>query len=288
MRLLLIALVLVLVLLVLWLLAIKPGKITEETRQTMQPYENEFIAHRGFFNNKKSPAGEAPAAPENSMAAFRLAVKNGYGIELDLQLTSDGKLVVFHDATLKRMCGVKKNLYDCTFEELQRYPLLESDQRIPLFKDVLELVDGKVPLLVEVKPEGDCCKTAAALKEHMKYYKGLYIMESFHPKAVHWYAKNCPEIVRGQLAEHFPRKKSLHKNIAQFFLTNMMFNFWAKPQFIAYKNKDKNVLSYRMIRKLYPVFNVGWTIRDFDQLEDANTVFSVVVFDSFLPGHKFN
>ena len=85
----------------------------------MKPYEKRYIAHRGLFNNRD--------IPENSLPAFRKAVQNGYGIELDVQLTKDDRLVVFHDGSLQRMTGVSKNLIDCSYEELPEYRLLETE-----------------------------------------------------------------------------------------------------------------------------------------------------------------
>ena len=114
----------------------------------MSAFEQVYIAHRGYFNN----AGECP---ENSLGAFQKAVENGFGIELDVQLTSDKRLVVFHDDSLLRMCKVDKKVRDCTYEELQQYRLASSNEKIPLFVDVLKLVNGAVPLIIEVKPEGD-------------------------------------------------------------------------------------------------------------------------------------
>ncbi len=107
-----------------------------------------------FFDNESE-------APENSIPAFQRAVQQGYGIELDVQLTTDNRLVVFHDETLQRMCGFDKKLTECSYDELKHYRLAKSDEKIPLFDEVLKVIDGKVPLIVEVKSEGDWKKQAA-------------------------------------------------------------------------------------------------------------------------------
>ena len=114
---------------VLYLYAIYPNTSRKEK---LKPYTDTFIAHRGLFNNIN--------VPENSLLAFKLAVEKGYGIELDTQITKDDKIVVFHDGNLKRMTGVDKMLIDCTYEELQSYRLLDTDERIPLFSDVLKVL----------------------------------------------------------------------------------------------------------------------------------------------------
>ena len=122
---------------VLLLIAIKPAKKREKVTAFIQPY-----AHRGLHNQD---------APENTLAAFIAAVDAGYGMELDVQLTADGKLVVFHDNTLERLCGVAQDIRDTEWEALKEYRILGSDQGIPLFTDVLKTVDGRTPLLIEVK-----------------------------------------------------------------------------------------------------------------------------------------
>lgn len=137
---------------------------TEKTR-SFAAFDNTMIAHRGLFNNNSD-------APENSLAAFRNALEHGFGMELDVQLTKDGKLVVFHDFDLKRMCGVHKKLTELTYAELEQYSLKNSTEKIPLFSDVLELVNGKVPLVVEIKVDFDykeprkrrlqCCQNTRA------------------------------------------------------------------------------------------------------------------------------
>lgn len=103
-----------------------------------------LFAHRGFFTPDQR-------IPENSMPAFLAAAENGYGIEMDIQLTKDNQVVVFHDHTLTRMCGIDLPVRELTYEELQKFPLAGTQERIPLFKDVLKAVHGRVPLLVEIK-----------------------------------------------------------------------------------------------------------------------------------------
>ena len=261
------------VVLCLYLLAIKPNT---RRREQMEPFRKVYIAHRGLFDNK----GEAP---ENSMAAFGKAVERGYGIELDVQLTRDHKLVAFHDGTLKRMCKAKGTVVDHTFEELKQYSLAVSEEKIPLFQDVLNMVDGRVPLIIEIKPEGDCIETARTMAEMMQGYKGTYCIESFHPLVVAWYRFHQPEVLRGQLAT-ICSKDGIERHIVErFILTNLLLNFLAKPDFIAYNHKYASQFSYRLCRKLYSVENVAWTIKNQKQLDRAKEVFQVFIFDSFIP-----
>ena len=240
------------------------------------PFEKVYIAHRGFFNNETEK-------PENSLAAFASAVENGYGIELDVQMTADGKLVVFHDDSLLRMCGVDKLLEDCSFEELQTYFLKNSDEKIPLFTDVLKVIDCKVPLIVEIKNtkkyQEVCEKTASVLDS----YKGIYCIESFNPFMVAYFKKNRPAVIRGQLSTDYFKDEPQMKFTSKFVLTNLLLNFYARPDFIAYNHNHKNQFSYKILRKIYPIKNVAWTIKNQDELDSARDVFTCLIFDSFTP-----
>ena len=142
----------VLLLGVLYLLLIRP----ENRNAEMAVYRRTMFAHRGYHNKEK-------LIPENSMAAFRAAVAHGYGIELDIHITRDGKVVVFHDDTLERMCGEHGKVEDYTLEELQKFHLLNTTERIPELQEVLEYVDGRVPLLVELKIPGRDLRVCEAI-----------------------------------------------------------------------------------------------------------------------------
>lgn len=245
-------------------------------RSMMKPYEERYFAHRGLFNNETD-------APENSLNAFRKAVEAGYGIELDVQLTTDGKLVVFHDENLDRICGVDKILHKCSFDEIEQYPLAKSDSRIPLFEDVLAVVDGKVPLIVEVKSEGDYIATTKAAAEMLDHYNGTYCVESFHWGVGRWYKKNRPNVIRGQLSMDYFKEKPNLNFLVKIFLSDLLLNCFSRPDFIAYEHSQANRLSYRVIRKFFPVENVCWTVKSQKQLDEAKKIFQCIIFDSFIP-----
>ena len=265
-----------------------------------------LYAHRGLFDH-------SAGIPENSLAAFRRAVDAGYGIELDVQLTADGVPVVFHDGTLARMvrgkCGeegsvaerpkegasssdvletpeVSGRVLDYTLKELQRFHLQDSEEKIPTFAEVLELVDGKVPLIVELKAEtldfSLCEKTAALLQEYGK--KGIYCIESFQPLYVCWFRLRHPEVFRGQLSTSFQDPASqIGARIFHFFVKHLLFNFLTRPDFIAYNYRCRNNLSRRLCRAWFSSTAVAWTIRSEKDLEDNRAYFDLFIFDSFLP-----
>ena len=260
----------------LYLFLMKPRKIRNQS--IWNELEQWTYAHRGFFNNKE-------AYPENSLPAFQRAVDANFGIELDVQMTTDGKLVVFHDGTLKRMCGVDKMLHMMSFDECQQYTLKKSNEKIPLFEDVLKVVDGKVPLIVEIKYEGKPLETVEKTCQMLESYKGLYVMESFHPGVVYWLKKNRPHILRGQLSEDYQKYEWMNW-IGQKILTNCLLNGFTKPDFVAYDIRCKDYFTFSWMCKLFKFKKVCWTIKNEDQLKEAKTQFDMCIFDSFDPRER--
>lgn len=259
--------IVVLVLLYLFLIAPRLWKKPDRT-----PYMGVHYAHRGLFDNKSD-------APENSLAAFRKAVEAGYGIELDVQLSKDKQLVVFHDATLKRMCGVKGNVWDYTLEELKQFKLADSKEQIPTFEEFLAVVDGKVPFILEYKLDVAQTIVCEKANEVLKNYKGVYCIESFHPLALMWYRKNRPDVLRGQLCEEFFRAKKYRKKPLFWVLSYMVFNFLTRPDFIAYNHEHAHNISRRICRKM-GALSVAYTIKSSEEYEKAKEKFDLFIFDS--------
>ena len=224
---------------VLYLLALRGRKghpLLEQLRQWK-------YAHRGLHGN---------GVPENSMAAFQLALDSGYGIELDIHLLADGNPAVIHDASLLRTAGVDVKIEDLTTQDLCNHRLENSEEMTPTFRQVLELFDGKAPLIVELKSEnGNYAQLTETACKMLESYKGLYCIESFDPRCIRWLMKNRPEIVRGQLAHNSLRSKINVPLVLRFAMTNLLSNFWNLPDFIAYCFSDRERLSVRISRKLY-------------------------------------
>lgn len=244
-------------------------------RPDMSPFYEYFYAHRGLHDNLSD-------APENSLAAFRRAVEAGYGMELDVQLTKDDVPVVFHDYTLERMCGKSGKVRDYTYEELQQFPIGQSRERIPKFEDVLKLVDGRTPLIVELKIEkmdlGLCPIADALLSE----YKGLYCIETFHPLGLLWYRRHRKDVVRGQLSTAFLREDENH-GVLYYFLQNLLLNFLGRPDFVAYNHVYSGILSRIICCKIMGAVSVAWTIKSQEQLQRAKEDFDLFIFEGFHP-----
>lgn len=244
-------------------------------RPKTAPHMGVYYAHRGLFDNNAS-------IPENSMIAFRRAVEEGYGIELDVQLTKDGIPIIFHDFTLERMCGVEGKTEDMTYEQLQELSLLQTKEKIPKLKDFLDMVAGQVPLIVELKIEWTNMALCPAVHNLLKDYKGVYCIESFNPLALLWYRRNHKEVMRGQLSTNF-RLDGNYKNLIYFFLTHLLTNCVTSPDFIAYNCCFKTEPGRRICRKLYKNLAVAWTVKNQKQLDSLKNDFDLFIFENFIP-----
>ena len=233
-------------------------------------------AHRGLYDNEHG-------IPENSMAAFRRAVDKGYGIELDVHLTADNQLVVFHDDTLTRMCGMNKKISSFLYSDLMQLRLLGTEEGIPLFKDVLELIDGKVPLIIELKVDGSNQNLLCPLVwQLLSRYKGDYCIESFHPFVLQWFKRHEPQVVRGQLSCNF-FKENPHCDIVLFLMSNLMTNFFTHPDFIAYKYLDLDNPAVIYNRKLFHIMPVVWTIPGKPTYDRFKNKVDAMIFEGFEP-----
>lgn len=237
------------------------------------------FAHRGLHDMERG-------IPENSMAAFRAAVDHGFGAELDVHLMADGNLAVVHDSNLSRVCGADVCVEDLTAAELPGFPLMGTGETIPLFEDVLELFEGKTPLIIELKVErGNYNDLTDRTMKALQGWRGTYCIESFHPAALLRLKEKYPEVLRGQLSENFLRSSEVG-NLSlpgRFVLTNLLTTGLTKPDFIAYKHQDRSNLSLRLMRRLYGVHEAGWTVRDAGTLEELEQKGVAPIFEQFVP-----
>lgn len=265
----------ILILTVLYFLMIMPRMVR---RPDIGPFKKVLYAHRGLHDNTTE-------APENSMYAFQRAVEAGYGIELDIQLSKDKIPVVFHDFTLKRVCGAEGKVCDYTYEELQRFRLCGSEERIPKFEDVLRMVNGRVPLIVELKIELLDTALCPLADKLLRGYKGLYCIESFNPLGVLWYRRNRRDVVRGQLSDAFLKEKEF-QGLLYFVLQNLLLNFLTKPDFVAYNCRYPHMVSRVLCRRLYGCMAAAWTVKSAEELDKIRGQFDIFIFDSFVPAES--
>lgn len=250
---------------------VAPGRIC---RWQKKPFMYRNFAHRGLHKRDKS-------VPENSLAAFERASAKGYGMELDVQLSKDGEVVVFHDDTLNRVCGVDSRVDEKTYAELKEMSLCGTEETIPLFSEVLKTVRGRGPLIVELKNGRSNKELCEKTYELLKAYNGEYCIESFNPFIVRWFRKNAPEIVRGQLASPPREYGGEVNNISAFVLGNLLLNFMARPQFIAYKIAPKP-FTVKLCEAL-GAMKVCWTSHDWVNEKS----YDVVIFEFYKPKLKY-
>lgn len=237
------------------------------------------IAHRGLHDHNVN-------IPENSISAFAGAIEKGYIIEMDVSLTKDKKLVVFHDKKLKRLFGLDRYLKDISYEELSKQKLPNSNETVLLFGEVLNFVDGKVPLLIEIKNEGKAGEMESMVYDQLKNYKGKYAIQSFNPYTLKWFRMNAPEVLRGQLSGSFiisdyeveyagTTRLPGHK---RFLLKNLLLNFESRPNFIAYEVNNTSDKRIKSLKKLgAPV--LGWTIKEQAMYEKAKYEYDNLIVD---------
>ena len=238
------------------------------------------LQHRSYAHRGLHKAG----IPENSMAAFAAAKAAGYGVELDVHLTKDGELVVIHDSTLERVTGEIGIVEERTLEQLRRCRLEGTNETIPEFNQVLTLFDGKVPLIVELKPyKGNHKRLAQAACALMDHYQGAFCMESFDPRCLIWLKKHRPDIVRGQLTEnYFEKGRPKMPWILRWILTHNLENFLTKPDFIAYRFTDRcRTITNRLCMKR--MVGVSWTITNQKDFDQAVAEGWIPIFEGFLP-----
>lgn len=269
-----------------YLMSIKP-RIFNRPDDT--PFRGKFFAHRGLHNMSPSLRDSGSSYyckggmfPENSFAAIERAVSYGFGVEFDVHLTKDDIPVVFHDDSLKRLCGVDGNLRDYTYAELKQFSLYGTSEHIPTFSSILKLIDGRVPIIIEYKVEkGNADRLCSICDKMLQHYQGDYCIESFHPKAVRWYKEHRPEVVRGQLSEHFT--KTVKCTLPMFLLSHLIGNCYAAPDFIAYNCLHYKELSRMLCKYFYRSFSVAWTIRSKEQLQKISAFYDAYIFENFIP-----
>lgn len=258
-------------------------RVTEESDPAELAWlHSALIAHRGLHDENKT-------VPENSMPAFKGAVEKGFIIELDVVMTKDKKLVVYHDKKLRRGLGIDQYLHELTYEELSKHTLFGSTETIPLFRDVLSFVAGQVPLLIEVKNEGEVGEMESLIYEEIKSYQGQYAVQAFNPFTLNWFRKNAPEVLRGQLSGGFTVSDYDMEYAGttrlpwyqRFLLENLLLNFMSRPHFIAYEvNKTTNA-RLNSLRKL-GVPLLGWTIKQQAEYDEAKEKFDNLILDSVI------
>jgi len=250
---------------------IAPEKASKEKRAA---FSKRNYAHRGLHEADKNP-------PENSLPAFAAAAELGYGVELDVHLTRDGELAVFHDDNLKRVCGLESVIEDLSWDELKELKLFGTQFGMPLLSQVLDIMGENCPVIIELKRGSRNTELCEKTYETMKKYGGKYCVESFDPRIVAWFRHNAPEILRGQLAKDPKEMLKDTSKINAFAVGNLLTNCLARPNFVAYGLGRKPLLA-RLCEKM-GAMKVAWVAHDGSSEKDNDAV----IFEFYRPSIKY-
>ena len=231
---------------------------------------NTPIAHRGFHNT---------TSPENSLSSFQNAIDRKYAIELDIRLTKDKKLVVFHDKNTLRMCTTNLTIEESTLEELKTLSLGQSSEEIPTLEEVLKFVVGKTPLLIEIKNEKFTGELEKLLVEAMKEYQFSYAIQSFNPWSLKEIKKLNSNIQTGLLSGSF--EKSKLDFFSKFALRNLLLIPIINPDFLsveleAYTGLQKEIAQLFDSNKV-----IFWTIRSSEKAALLKSTKRNFIFEDF-------
>jgi glycerophosphoryl diester phosphodiesterase len=237
------------------------------------------IAHRGLHD-------EAKGIVENSASAIEAAIAKGYAVEVDLQCARDGVPVVFHDKSLQQLTAESGLVAARDAESLCRIPLRGSKDRILSLPGLLSLVDGRVPLLIEVKSAwGRDARYEANIARALADYRGRVAVMSFDPNSVAAFRRVAPGLPRGLVAERFEDKRYWHElsGLRRFAMRHLLTSAIARPNFIAYDVKALPALAPMIARKLFGLPLLTWTVRNEAAKETALRYADAMIFEGVVP-----
>jgi glycerophosphoryl diester phosphodiesterase len=230
------------------------------------------IAHRGLFDNTRG-------IPENSLTAVRAAVEAGYAMELDLQAIAGG-VAVFHDSRLERMTGSPVAIARLAPSELMRLRLAGSNEGIPLLEDVLTLVKGRVPLMLEIKNDGRPGAFEELVLAKLADYRGDIAIVSFNPFSLRFIGGRAPHIPRGQTAASF--KYSDLPRWRRVLQRNFLLNAVSRPDFLLYELDGLPNWAVAWRRSLGAKV-VAYTVRSAADAEKAKLLADNFIFEGMRP-----
>ena len=244
------------------------------------------FAHRGLHDVSKGIV-------ENTPSAVQASLDQQLGFEIDLRFTSDGSVMVFHDDTLERLTHETGLVADKTLAELQKVRFKNTSDKMMSLQNLLELVEGRVPMLLELKSGWRLDDISAqhfvvAIIMAMKDYKGNYAIMSFDPRLIIHYRKLAPTTPRGLISERFLdgahwSHLSLFERLHRRFLLSFR---QSRPDFIAYDIESLPAIAPIIARSLFHRPLLTWTVRSGEQQKRARKYCDAMVFEGFRPTKK--
>ena len=254
------------------------AKIDEDTKRRLAPFTGVCFAHKGLYQKDQS-------VPENSMPAFRAALEHGYGIDCDVQRTYDGQALCFCDSHMRVACGIDERMVSFSYDNLRKLKLFGTNEHMPLLSEVLEMVDGRAPMIIEVKspagPQGipSTCETIYAV---LKDYTGPYCVASFDPHVLKWFRINAPEVLRMQASMPYFDWRENDRNILRcFYMSRLFCNRLSRPHMIAFSMGSKNRMLKLALRGGAPL--VLYTANKKHRHKELMQICDSLIFEDYLP-----
>lgn len=229
------------------------------------------LAHRGLH-------GEG--LPENSLAAIKAAIDAGYPVEIDVQVSADGAAVVFHDWNLQRLTGLDARVVNKTTRELAELRLPGGGEKIPLLQDVLALVNGQQPVVIEIKNRRYPTALEPTVARILRDYHGPHAIHSFNPYSLGWFRFHHPEILRGHISCAFDTDDMA--GWKKIILEHYGMNWMSAPKFIAHHWKRLPAPAPTILRKVFKKPLLAWTVKSPDEAKAALQHADNVIFEQFL------
>lgn len=231
------------------------------------------IAHRGLHSGD--------AIPENSLASFEACISKKIPIELDVHIMSDETILVFHDDNFERMTGYERGISTTTYDEIKDLRLGGSDEKAPTLEEVLTLVNGKVPIAIELKCFKHDGRLEGKVLSLLKNYTGHYSIQSFNPFTLLWFKRNAPNVIRGMLSGSFSGSRL---NLGQkMILKSLVFVFLIRPHYIAFEWNKLWYPSVVFCRGILKIPVIAWCIKNKDQQQQASKSSQNIIFEDFRP-----
>jgi glycerophosphoryl diester phosphodiesterase len=234
------------------------------------------IAHRGLHDEK---------LPENSLGAFKKAAASGFAIELDVHCSEDGKVVVIHDFNTSRMTGRDLEVKEQPLKKLQSLNLAGSNYKIPSLRQVLELINGRVPIVIEIKPNIPAKLIGPAVLAELEDYRGKFAVKSFDPRIVGWFQCRAPEIPRGLIAATDKFYRFYHINWpVRMFLLSTVSVLLCRPDFLSYQFEGlpNKLIKFWQQRLKVPL--LVWPVCSAQDYKKIQSIGATSVFENFIPG----
>jgi glycerophosphoryl diester phosphodiesterase len=234
----------------------------------MSLFKNKFIAHRGLHQKK--------VIPENSLLAFLKAKDKNYAIEFDLTITKDNQIIVFHDDDLFRLCNVNKKVEEQNYSFIKKLKLYDTKEEIPLFKDVLTLINGEIALVIEIKKHNKLGILESKLVELLEEYKGVYFICSFEKDILFWFKNHKISFKRGLIFGYSSKKFKRYK-----YLLFLYKYFITKPDYVSIEESLIGSSVYYFCKK-NGLDILTWTIKNKKRFDEIDDKVDGIIFEGFL------